>query len=136
MNYKTEKLPNEPITIWTGYEGFEWGTDEGEETNVQLRAIWGASKEPIYHIADMSYMSLNLEQLTKAAADVAFGEDALWNHPNLKLAIIVTQDPAILQAAKSMAQAIESGQSPYQRVPMMVVETLDEALACIRNELR
>jgi hypothetical protein len=135
MNYKTEKLPNEPITIWTGYEGFEWGTPEEKKSNAELRVIWEASVEPIYHIADMSYVKMDLEKLMKAAADVALGEEALWTHPKLKLAVIVTQDPLILRAAESVAQSMESGAGPYHQVPMMIVGSVDEALDYIRDQM-
>lgn len=135
MNYKTVKVPNEPITIWTGYTGFEWGSPEEDVADDEIRAIWDASNRPVYHIADMSHLKLDLEQLMQATASVAFGEQALWSHPKLKLAIIVTQDPVILQAAQSMIQATEAGDSPYSQVPMMVLESVDEALDCIRNQM-
>lgn len=136
MHYTTEKLPNEPITIWTGYEGFEWASTEEQQSNDELRVIWDRSPELVYHIVDMSHMSLNLEQLMKAAADVALGEDALWNHPKLKIAIIVTQDQAIVQAVTSMIQAAESGQSAYARVPMMTMSSVDVALDYSRKQRR
>jgi hypothetical protein len=136
MNYEFKNLlPNEPITIWTGYEGFEFGSPEEEEIDNKVRAVWTASEEPVYHIVNMSQLKLDLNQLMVAAAGAAFGEDALWSHPNLKMAIVVTQDPIILQAVGSMIQSMETGQSPYSQVPIMLLESVDEALEYIRAEL-
>ncbi len=136
MNYRIETLDNEPVNIWTGFEGFKWGTPEHKRVDDELKAIWEASEEPLYHIADVSRVELDVEQLMAAASSVAQGAQALWAHPKVIEVVLVTQDPAILLSINLLNQSKETGKGPYRSLNVVVVETIDAALTYARERIQ
>lgn len=136
MNYKIEKLANEPIDIWIGYKDFKWGTPEQEQCDAELEALWEASPELVYHIADTTQMVLDIDQLMKSSAHVAYGQQALWTHPKLKLVIVVSQDPAIIHSIELLNQSLQAGKGVYQQVPVMVMTSVEAAIAYAREQVR
>jgi hypothetical protein len=133
MHYTVQKLPNEPITVWTPTDEWDWVADV-PQANAELIAIWDKSTEPIYHIVNTQTYRFDLDAMMSGAAAVAFGENALYTHPNLKTAIILTQDPKVLYGLNAMLGSMKSGSGVYKSVPMFVMSSQEEALAYIRKE--
>ncbi len=133
MHYTIQKLPNEPITIWTPMDEWDWVADS-PESNAKVVALWDASDEAVYHIANTQHYNWNLEGLTTAAASAAFGENPLFTHPKLKGVIIVTQDPKVLFAINAVVESMKGGGSLYRSSPVLAMSTLEEALAYIRKD--
>jgi hypothetical protein len=133
MHHTIRKLPDEPITIWTPTQEWNWAADMAQ-VNAEFAALWTASNEPIYHIIDVQHYQFDLDGLATGAASLAFGENAMFNHPKLKVGIIVTQDPNVIFAFNSMSSNMKKGTGVYEAVPMLLMNTLDEALAYIRKE--
>jgi hypothetical protein len=134
MKYTIEDLPNEPINIWTPYE--EWDWKDTKESDARLNALWGASTEPVYHIANILHSKFSMEDLMAISANVAYGQGSLWTHPNLKMVILVSQDPLILKAIANVAESLKKGKGVYMQVPFIGMDSLDKALAYARQEIR
>ncbi len=132
MHCNIQKLPSEPITIWTPTDGWDWVADT-PQANADFMALWEVSDEQVFHIVNTEAYQFDLEGLSVGAAAVAFGENALYAHPKLKTAIIVTQDPKVLFAIKTMIDSMKKGSGAYKAVPMLTMSTLDEALAYCRQ---
>ena len=128
-----EKLPNEPITIWTPYEGWNWVRDTPLSQTV-LRKIWNESDEQMFHIANVLNIKVNLDDLIFASANVAYGENALFDHPKLKSTIVVTKDPMITLAIGNMIDAMKRNTGVYVQVPLMLMDSLEKALDYAREQ--
>ncbi len=133
MHYTLQKLPNEPITVWTPTNEWDWEVDLPLSV-IDILAIWEPLNEQVYHIINTQHYHWNLDGLTAGAASVAFGDNAMFAHPKLKMAVIVTQDPKVRFAVTSMLSSMQSGTGVYKSVPMVLMDTLDEALAYIRKD--
>lgn len=133
MKYTLEQPANEPITIWTGYEEWDWVRDTAE-SDAKIVVMWNASREPVYHIVNVLNIKFNVQDLMVASAGATYGETALWKHPNLKQVIVVTRDPLVLSAMKIMGDATKQGTGVYEQVPMMAMDTVEKALAYVREQ--
>lgn len=135
MIYQAEKLPNEPITIWTPYEGWNWARDS-TESNAKFHAIWNAESEQIYHVVNMLHIKVSLEDLMFAASGAARGEDSFLTHPKLRLVVIITQDPPVIMAITNMMENAKGDDPLYKHIPMMLMDSLEKALETIRADYR
>ena len=129
MKYKVEKVPNYPVTIWTPYKDWNWDTDM-PAANAELEAIWDAADEKMIHIANLEDFYIDFDGIVKGTANVGFGANALYNHPNLKEAIIVSSQEGMTFVVEQVNAATET----YQSVPIKTFDTLKNALAYIRAQ--
>lgn len=135
MRYTVEKIPNEPITVWTAYPEWDWYRDT-DESNGKVFAIWNASPEPMYHIVDVLRIKFNMQDLIYASSGAAHGETALFAHPKMKMAVIVVQDPLVVDALNNIIEDSKSNTSIYRPVPMVIVDTKEKALDTIHRHQR
>ncbi|HEX2622468.1 MAG TPA: hypothetical protein VHL11_20050 [Phototrophicaceae bacterium] len=134
MLWTDEQIPGEPITVWTPYPGWNWVRDS-PSSQAQLKPMWDASKEKIYHIANLLNIEINMDDLILATSGAAHGENAFFNHPNLKLAIVVTKDPVMKMAVENMIQSMAKNTGVYEQIGIMVMDNLEGALDHIRKQI-
>jgi hypothetical protein len=98
---KVEKLPGEPITIYTAPEDAD--LDDLPAANRMLTDILDRQRRPVYHIANMSAARpFDLDGLKRLASNALLGKDALFRHPMIKAALIVSEDPAVVMTVESL----------------------------------
>ncbi len=132
MAYNIDRMPDEPITIWEFSADWDWGN--AEKANAILRNMWDEIGYPAYHIVLITLPdeALTLEELQIGFGDAAYGPNALFAHPNLKLSILVSENGMVKLAVKNIQEIEQDG--VYRRVSMTSAPTLDDALAIIRKD--
>jgi hypothetical protein len=104
---KVEKLPGEPITIYTAPEDAD--LDNLPAANRMLTDILDRQSRPVYHIANMlAARPLDLDGLKKLASNALLGREALFRHPMIKEVIVVSRDPALVMIAEGLDASIHS----------------------------
>ncbi len=130
MSYRLEKLPNEPITVYTM---LEVDLNELPKSDQALLDLLAKQTEMVYHITNMRSFKLNMDELIRIAGHVAFGENAVFRHPlfkkTVKQLVVVTDDPSLSMAGEALSSDI------YGNIPVRVFNSLDDALYYIRGEI-
>ncbi len=129
MSSGIEKLPGEPITLYTAPAEIDLSSlAEGDK---ELRKLWDQQAEPVYHIVNyLAVAQLDLDKIARIAADAAYGDNSLFRHPKLKEVLFLTTN----QSFATAAQGLKSG--TYGNVPISVFGSLEEALSYIREKVR
>jgi hypothetical protein len=131
MSYKLEKLPNEPITIYTT---IEFDINELPKSDQALLDLLSKQSEMVYHIADMGSLKLNLDELMQVAGHVAFGKDATFRHPTftrmVRELILITDDPSLALSGEALNSDI------YGNLPVRIFNSRDLALSYIRAKIQ
>lgn len=128
MSSKVQKLPGEPITIYTAPENAD--LDDLPAASRLLTDVLDQQQEPVYHIANMlGVRLLDPEGLRTLAMNAVLGKEALFRHPMIKEVIIVSSDPALLMTA----EALDTALSPFR---IRVFRSLDEALKYARSQIK
>ncbi len=127
MSYTLKKLPDEPIFVFKA--GADYDTQsETEPMNRKVIALLDAAQEPLVQIIDFSEASLDMNDMMAGASAAARGEDAPLHHPNVKLNLFVTRDPAFKMAVDGLNNEV------FGRVFAKVFENYEEALAYARSQ--
>jgi hypothetical protein len=124
--YKIEKLPGEPILVCTLFETWSVVSDM-LATIDQLMEHLDAADEPLYYIARVSGLKLNLQDVILIANQAARGGSAMLHHPSLMEFLVVTDARLIDLAARGLDSEI------FGNVPVSVFGTLEEALEYARD---
>ncbi|MBN1681871.1 MAG: hypothetical protein JW966_16450 [Anaerolineae bacterium] len=124
--YTVEKLPGEPIVMITAHEDYD-PSEDAKEAVLVVNTILDELDESVTFIQDLTLMKVDLDDIMVGADTTGRGDEATFHHPNIREIISVTQDPIMRNVFEGM------GSSAYGNVRMLVVDTLDEALAYARQ---
>jgi hypothetical protein len=128
MGFTVEKLPGEPIVIYTQISGGN-ASDEMKLSIAENVRVLDAQTEPVYLINDMRAHKLNLDQILQGASMVARGDNALLHHPMIRENIFVVTDPMMKTAITGLSSAT------FGQVKMIRFDTVEDALAYCREKI-
>jgi len=126
MSFNVRKLPCEPITVYTAQSS---DLDHMEQNNQIMLDMLDQLSAPVFHIADMRPIKLNVDSLMQLAASVAYGEHSVLRHPMIKELILVTDSRLIAMAGDGLSSDI------YGNLPVKIFGSLDEALQYARAQI-
>ncbi len=127
--YTYDKLPGEPILIYTALEGFKIGAHLKQSIDDAWKAL-DAQEEPVYYINDLSRQArLSLDELLTAASALTRGETAPYHHPKIRKLIIVTKDTMLKLSYKGASA------DAFGNLHAEVFGTLEEALEYARSQI-
>jgi hypothetical protein len=129
MEFHTDKLPGEPITIWQFDETWDWS--HTEKSNDRLRQFWSSEPEPCYHIVRVM-VGGTLDDYLAGFNAVAYGPTPLFKHPNLKMVIFISTDPVLQEAVNGIQDP--DGVFEKLSIPLLYMPSYEEALAFIRQQ--
>ncbi len=121
-----EKLPGEPILVSTVFEAWNSVDELGDGLNQAIEHL-DAADEPLYLVADVSGLKLDLRDVILVANQTARGSKAILHHPNLREFLVVTDLKLFELAARGLDSEI------FGNVPVSVFGTLEEALEHARD---
>jgi hypothetical protein len=125
--HEIEKLPGEPILVSTVFGAWSSGDElELGDSLDQVIEYLDAADEPLYYVADVSGLKLDLPDMILTANQTARGSKAILHHPNLREFLVVTEAKLIELASRGL------GSEVFGNVPVAVFQTLEEALAYAR----
>lgn len=132
MDYNTGRIPDESITTWELNPDWDWA--DSEKANAILRNMWDEMGYPAYHIVliNLPDDGVTLEDLQAGFNIAAYGPDALYAHPNLKLTVLVSENAMVKLAVKNIQEIEHEG--VYKKVAMTTASTQDEALNLIHED--
>ncbi len=126
MSYQCELLPDEPILIETMGSDFDIKT-EGETSSKQITELLEQQSQPVFLIMNLSAIaSMSFDDLV-SATDLATRQFALFKHPKMREAIIITSSRLFTAAAKGLSSPV------FGHVKLCVVPTLEAALEHARS---
>lgn len=125
-NYVIEKIPGEPIVLGTTLEAWRaevdiplWANDLYQELDAQTG--------PVVYIGNLlAGKPWSMDELVRTANAVALGRRPVFQHPNIREVLIVTQHGLVKLAAKGLSSDL------FGRVPVKVFESVDDAFAYAR----
>lgn len=125
--YHLEKLPDEPIVISVLHE--DWDIEsELSQIITELTAVFDTASQPLYFISDIVEISVDMQGMIAAANLVTRGDGALFQHPNLKVVLVVTQNKMLELAAKGVNSEV------FGFAPTQVFTNREETLAYARSQ--
>lgn len=126
-NFKFEKLPGEPIGIFTALPGYDMSVDVVAGTAAAFEFL-DAQDEPIYYIHDFLVVDFpDVEDVSVGAMTVALSENPLFKHPNIREIIFVTTNMLFSLAAKGLDSNL------YGNIKSRTFATMEEALSYARS---
>jgi hypothetical protein len=128
MSYTVKKLPGEPILISVMGEAYDIGRDASASAQ-QLLDLLETLDVPVFLVADMREIRANFGDVVAGLGAATRGEAAVFRHPNIREVVVVTTSDLLGMAAKAL------GQLQYGGLRASVFETLDEALAYVRDRV-
>ena len=126
MSFKVEKLPNEPVILFTIFEDYDLLSEIGT-AHQMVENLLEAQTAPVFLVHEIK-APVSLEELIVGANPESHGRKPVWQHPNVRKFIVITTNAAMLAAAEGM------GSEAFGNINIMVVGTLDEALAHVRAQ--
>jgi len=124
--FTVEKLPGEPIVLFTALEGYRISADLPASIEAAVTLI-NRQSQPVYYIQNLVQMAADMNEVALAANMLARNESPLYHHPNIGLVIVVTGDPTIKMAFQGMHSQM------YGNLESASFDTLDEALEFARS---
>jgi hypothetical protein len=128
MSYTFEKLPGEPILLNVLSETYDIGRDASASTE-QLLDLLDTMDVPAFLIIDARGLEMNFGDMVAGLGPATRGEAAVFRHPNIREIVLVTTSNLGNMAAKAL------GQLQYGGLNSSAFETLDEALAYVRDRV-
>lgn len=102
---------------------------ELSEIDRRLTHLLDAQPEPVFVIADLRRISLNLDDVIRASNNAARSMPSILYHLNIRETLVVTNEPIVRLAAQGIDGPIFGGLS------MRVFTTPEEALEYCRGEM-
>ncbi|MBN1428668.1 MAG: hypothetical protein JXB07_09795 [Anaerolineae bacterium] len=128
MSHSTKKLPDEPIVI-AAIEADFCTAQEGQAATDEAVAMLDAQCEPVYYIFDITKYAPSLDDILFSANTGGKGNLPTFRHPKVREAMVVSTNKMIKLAAKGLKSAT------WGNTAILVFDTLDEALAYIRQQI-
>ncbi len=128
MNYRTEKLPGEPIIIHTILPDYRMGRDARLAIQEMAEIANEIEEKPVYIIIVTYDMKLNFGDLVQGLAMATRGETAIFTDPNVRLRMVGSGGLVELGV-----KAFEQRQ--YGGLDVRLYPTLEDALEGARQEM-
>jgi hypothetical protein len=129
-SYKVEKLPSQPIVLFTAAPNYVLGTDLEPSIREAIEII-NRQSEPVYYIQDLQAMKImDFDEVLTSAYGLTHGDTSLYHHPKIKRVLGVTTDEVLKQAFAGLHHAL------FGDVDALVFDTLDEAIAYALEDWR
>lgn len=126
MKERYTLIPGEPIIIYTSPP--DGDLNNLAEVTAYHKTLLDQLTEPVFHIADMTALDVDLTGIMQLAGNAGFGEHAPFHHPMIREVLIVTPDPALTLAAKGLGEGI------YGNIPVQVFNSVESALGYARRQ--
>lgn len=126
--YTIERLPGEPIVLSTIHADFSVGKELPEAVG-KLTQMLDAADEPLYYVTKVDNFSLSFGDMVQALGRLTSGDLAFVQHPNLYKIVVVAYNNLIRLGSNALSQ------TQYGGVRVDVFDSLEEALASVRDEL-
>ena len=124
--YKIEKLPDEPIIIFTAFENFDMAHD-APATVEGVHVFLSDLTEPVYFIHNWLVVKLlDTMDVSIGAMSAALAQNPLFKDPNIREIIFVTTDKLLAASAEGSNSEI------YGYVKIHIFPTMAEALRFAR----
>ncbi len=127
LSYEVEKLRDESIVIFTIKKGFKFDKNT-EEVQLEVAAAIEGLPKPIFLVTDFSQIDMTFSELVLALGNARSGDAGSFSDPRLRNVFVGTDDIVDL-AAKSLFQ------TQYGKIPVLVFNSRDEAVAYARGML-
>ncbi len=128
MNYRTERLPGEPIIIHTLLPDYRMGKDARPAIQEMAEIANEIEEKPVYIIIVTYDMKLNFGDLVQGLAMATRGETAIFTDPNVRLRMVGSGGLVELGV-----KAFEQRQ--YGGLDVRLYPTLEDALEGARQEM-
>ncbi len=128
MNYRTERLPGEPIIIHTLFPDYRMGKDARPAIQEMAEIANEIEEKPVYIIIVTYDMKLNFGDLVQGLAMATRGETAIFTDPNVRLRMVGSGGLVELGV-----KAFEQRQ--YGGLDVRLYPTLEDALEGARQEM-
>lgn len=127
MSYHFELYPGRPIL--ENQVSVRFTADDIQRMAGEAREQLDGLEERVYYIINLGELQLNLGELMLAARYAAQGSSPPLHHPNIIENIVITTDPMIVMAARSVNSVV------FGNLHLTVFGTLAEALDYIEAKL-
>ncbi|MBN1563635.1 MAG: hypothetical protein JXA10_07345 [Anaerolineae bacterium] len=125
--FKFEKLPGEPIVVFTAFESYRMAQDAQLSVEATFE-FFDALDEPTNYILNwLDLNPLDIEDVSVGAMAVALAENPIFKHPKMRKIIFVTTSEIFILAARGLDS------DTYGHIKIDVFPTLDEALQYARQ---
>ena len=114
--------------IFGAKEGYTVAED-WPQGDAETREYLDQAAEPLYHIVDVTEVSLALDDIVLGSNRMARGHEPLWQHPNLLELIFISANTLFRLAAKGLDSLT------FGNLKTMIFETQEEALAYCRAKI-
>ena len=128
MSYTIEVKPDAPIIVIRHDQGSHIVENLPDLARDMIRLL-DEQPEPVFVIADLSNVAMDLGDHLKASEMSARAEHAMMHHPNVRENVFVGADPLVRMAARGLESAT------FGLTRVVHLDTLDEALAYCRLKL-
>ncbi len=128
MSYTIELLPGEPILLSNIHADFNVGQELLEAVN-QLTRMLDAADGQLYYVTKLENFSLSFGDMVQVLSRLTSGDLAFMKHPNLYKVVVVANNDLIRLGSNALSQ------TQYGGVRVDVFDSLEEALASVRDEL-
>ncbi len=122
--FTLEKLPDQPVIIWTTIDGWDWVRDMPEASR-RVAEILDAQHEPVFWISDIRKASMSLDDAIFTANYLA-KDTRFHQHACLKEILIVTANKFINLASRGLRS------TSFGSLPVRVFDSFEDALAYAR----
>jgi hypothetical protein len=120
LHWTFEKLPDQPIAIQAFSKDYNYAKD-GTVSTDQMSEFLDRQSQPVIYIVNILEASFSLDDLI-GGINVAARQRKLFQHPNLRETVVVTQDLATELALKGMSAPIFGG------TKIRTFKTFDQAM--------
>ncbi|MGF1506972.1 MAG: hypothetical protein ACFB51_17835 [Anaerolineae bacterium] len=128
MSHTIYQMDELPVLVFEGHEDYDT-TTEMESVMGRIMGTLEGLSSPVYHIVDLSRVPpFDFDDTLNGANAAALGPNPILHHPMIKKVIYVTDDEFMKIALKGMDSEM------FGHVKVMMVDTLDDALAFIRGD--
>jgi hypothetical protein len=128
MSYSIEKLPVEPIILYTAHPDHNVAA-ELQYVIADLRELLDVQEEPVYFVNDLrNGPSPSVEDLLKASTLLARGDNPIYQHPNIRKLLVVSTDRIV-----RMAYQQGGSSATFGSIGVEVFETMEEAMEFVRS---
>jgi hypothetical protein len=128
MSYTVKKLPGEPILLNVVGKAYDIGRDAPAACQ-ELFDLLEALDAPVFLVVDARELKANFGDVVVGLGATTREGVAVLKHPNIREIVLVTTSGLVSMGVKAL------GQVQYGGLKSSAFETLDEALAYVRDRV-
>lgn len=129
VTYRIDVLAEEPIMLAHLETKFSMERDLSTALD-DTRAVLDSLDRPVFYILDLTDVKFGVNDVVSGANQGSRGEDPVWHHNNICGFVVVSRSQLVQMAARGLNSL------PFGNIDAQVFETLDEALAYCRGQIR